>query len=292
MENAGRISLARFIASASMSLLFCLCAGRVAAQERAIDAANGTPDQKNQSAGSFPHRLRVLSYNIHHAEGTDGRLDLPRIARIIQSVQPDLVALQEVDSKVERSKSVDQPQELARLTGMKVVFGANIPLQGGHYGNAVLSRSETVRSENRLLPNIDQGEQRGVLDATVQHDGQMLRILATHFDHRRDSKERLESIEMINKLVSEPAAKKRSLPTLLVGDLNAEFSSEVLDRARSLWKVANAERLPTIPVTKPERQIDFILSYPADSWQVHQVKVLDEQVASDHRPIMAELSFR
>ncbi|MEX2025646.1 MAG: endonuclease/exonuclease/phosphatase family protein, partial [Pirellulaceae bacterium] len=62
-------------------------------------------------------QLRVLTYNIHHGEGIDGKLDLPRIARVIESVDPDLVALQEVDRRVERTGSVDQPAELARLTG-------------------------------------------------------------------------------------------------------------------------------------------------------------------------------
>ncbi len=28
-------------------------------------------------------QLRVLTYNIHHGEGTDGKFDLPRLARII-----------------------------------------------------------------------------------------------------------------------------------------------------------------------------------------------------------------
>ena len=75
-----------------------------------------------------PIRVRVLSYNIHHAEGVDRDLDLDRISRVIRSVDPDLVALQEVDRKVTRTRGVDQPAELARLTGMKVVFGSNIEL--------------------------------------------------------------------------------------------------------------------------------------------------------------------
>ena len=48
-------------------------------------------------------RVRVLTYNIHHGEGIDGKLDLDRIAKIISSVEPDLVSVQEVDQKVERT---------------------------------------------------------------------------------------------------------------------------------------------------------------------------------------------
>ena len=98
-----------------------------------------------------PHRktddtiLRVLSYNIHHAAGTDGKLDLTRIANVINSVKPDVVSLQEVDQNVRRSNSINQPDELAKLTGMRVLFAQNIPLQGGSYGNAILTRFE-IRS--------------------------------------------------------------------------------------------------------------------------------------------------
>ena len=55
-----------------------------------------------------PMMLRVLTYNIHHGEGTDGRFDLPRLAGVMKSVQPDLVALQEVDEGTTRSGAVRQ----------------------------------------------------------------------------------------------------------------------------------------------------------------------------------------
>ena len=114
-------------------------------------------------AGQQPVRLRVLSYNIHHAQGVDGKLDLQRIANVILSVKPDFVALQEVDQNTSRTGGVDQAAELAKLTEMKSVFGANIDLQGGHYGNAVLTRLPIGSHQNVLLPNGKHGEQRGVI---------------------------------------------------------------------------------------------------------------------------------
>ena len=279
---------AKLIASSALMLALWLGTSRLVAQQAASDtSANTKPTAASKQAESQARAIRVLSYNIHHAEGVDGRLDLERIAKIIKSVQPDVVALQEVDSRVKRSQKVDQPQELARLTGMKVVFGGNIDLQGGKYGNALLTRVECQSSENRALPNIDQGEQRGLIDAIVKHDGESVRVLATHFDHRRDPRERMASIELVNQLV----AGQVDMPSLLVGDLNAEFSSDELDQARKLWKVSSTERMPTIPVGKPERQIDFVLCYPPARWQVEEVKVLDESTASDHRPILAVLTL-
>ena len=93
----------------------------------------------------------MLSYNIHHAEGVDNKLDLERIANVILSVKPDIIALQEVDQKATRSGSVDQPAELARLTKMNVAFGANIPLQGGHY-EAVASDHRAILAVLEFLP--------------------------------------------------------------------------------------------------------------------------------------------
>ncbi|MEZ6125818.1 MAG: endonuclease/exonuclease/phosphatase family protein [Planctomycetaceae bacterium] len=124
-----------------------------------------TADARHSAAAACgraadPTQLRVLSYNIHHGEGVDRKLDLQRIADVILSVRPDLVALQEVDRNATRTGGVDQPAELARLTRMHVVFGANIELQGGHYGNAVLSRHPIARLRNHLLPNIDDSERR------------------------------------------------------------------------------------------------------------------------------------
>src|SRR4029450_13576186 len=63
-----------------------------------------------------PHTVRVLTYNIHHGEGTDGEFDLPRLARIIESSQPDLVALQEVDQGTERASGGNQLPEVGGLT--------------------------------------------------------------------------------------------------------------------------------------------------------------------------------
>ena len=236
-----------------------------------------------------PIRIRVLSYNIHHAAGVDGKLDLERIARVVLSANPDIVALQEVDQGASRSRSVDQPAELSRLTNMQVCFGANIDLQGGRYGNAVLSRFPILHHQNHLLPNMAGGEQRGFIEAEVKLSSSEapLLVLATHFDHRGDPRERVASATAINQLIK----KKTGQPALLVGDLNDVSDSETLMRLTSTWTITNATPLPTIPVGKPSRQIDFILFRPADRWRVLKTRVLSQAVASDHRAIVADLEL-
>ncbi len=48
-----------------------------------------------------------MTYNIHHGEGTDGKLDLERIAALIKQEQADIVALQEVDRSATRTGKRD-----------------------------------------------------------------------------------------------------------------------------------------------------------------------------------------
>ena len=232
-----------------------------------------------------PQRLRVLTYNIHHGEGMDRKLDLERIAKVIESAQPDIVALQEVDKTVKRSQSVDQPAELARLTNMQAVFGSNISLQGGEYGNAVLSKYPIRGHKNHKLPNFDAGEQRGVLEVQIEVHGlrEPLQLLATHLDHRADGRERLASAKAINELVTDDTNKV----AVLAGDLNAVPDSNVLKEFTRSWSRTNVDILPTIPVDKPSRQIDYVLVRPRSRWKLIETKVLDEAVASDHRPLLA-----
>ncbi len=233
--------------------------------------------------------LRVLSYNIHHGEGVDGKLDLARIAAVIKSTKPDIVALQEVDQKTTRTGNVDQVAELARLTDMEHVFGGNIRLQGGEYGNAVLSKHRIKRHQNHALPCLDNSEQRGVLEVEIAVPGaaQPLVLLATHLDYRPNDQERIASAKQINEL----AAKFGARPMLLAGDLNDDLESKTLEEFQTRWASANTKTQPTVPVDKPTRQIDFILLHPAERWKVRDLRVLDEPLASDHRPVLAILEL-
>lgn len=236
-----------------------------------------------------PALLRVLSYNIHHGEGVDGKLDLERIARVILSVEPDLVALQEVDWKTRRTQFVDQPGELACLTNMAVIFGDNIPYQGGRYGNAVLSRFPVIGSENHPLQSFYDGEQRGVLEVEVELPNNLppLLLFATHLDYRVDSPERIVSARQINALI----ASRSSRPALLVGDLNAVPWSCVMREFGKQWRRTNRRILPTYPAGRACKQIDYVMLHPANRWRVIETRVLRETIASDHRPVLAVLGM-
>ncbi len=236
-----------------------------------------------------PIRLRVMSYNIHHGEGVDGKVDLPRLANVIKSEAPDLVALQEVDQNTQRTGKVDQPAVFGQLCGMHVIFGDNIPYQGGRYGNAILSKHPVRLKKNHPLKSFYQGEQRGVMELEVDVPGLRgpLLFFATHLDYRGGSQERPASALQINEIVRQNPDR----PAILMGDLNDRIGSDTLEKFGTTWKRSEAKELPTFPVDRPIRQIDFVLIRPESRWKVIETRVLDEAVASDHRAIVSVLDL-
>src|SRR6185436_14707317 len=110
-----------------------------------------------------PTTFRVMTYNLHHGEGLDGKVDLLRIAELTKREGADLVALQEVDKGVERTARRDFPDELAALTGLTCVFSNNYHFQGGEYGNAVLTRFPIKSWTNTHFKKVNETEQRGIL---------------------------------------------------------------------------------------------------------------------------------
>ncbi len=238
-----------------------------------------------------PVTLRVLSYNIHHAEGLDRKLDLERIARVISDSEADLVALQEVDRLVKRSEGVDQPARLGELTRMGPIFEKNIDLQGGEYGNAILSRLPVESYRHHLLPRHGNNEQRGLLLARIHTAAGPLIFMATHLDHQADDAERMESVAAIRRLTDAHPG----LPVILAGDMNASPDSRVLAEFRSFLFDTCPSDLPdalSYPADQPGERIDYIL-YSADP-RLRPIgyRILDEPVASDHRPVLATFLLR
>src|SRR5687767_15601661 len=165
-------------------------------------------------APSKPVTLRVMTYNIHHGHGMDGRFDLGRTVKVINDARPDLVALQEVDSKTERVHQIDEPRELGERTGMQPIFGKTIDWQGGEYGIAVLSRLPVLYSRAYPLPNTPGHEPRVLMEVSVLVGGQPLVFYNTDLDDNPDDAERMGSIELFERI-----AREQKDPVILGGDL-------------------------------------------------------------------------
>lgn len=245
------------------------------------------PGAAGRSAGGSQveqeERVRVVAYNIHHGEGMDEVLDLERIAALIQDLEPDLVALQEVDRKVERTGFVDQAAVLAELTGMAYEFGAFMPYQGGDYGMAVLSRWPVVVATNHRLPDGD--EPRSALGVRVRSptSGRELEFVGIHL--YRTAEERLAQARQLADVYEGV-----DVPVILAGDFNSTPESEVIAFLAESWRFIDKgpDRL-TFPSTGPEREIDFVALRPGTMFRVAAQRLVDEPVISDHRPLLVEL---
>ncbi len=234
-----------------------------------------------------PVTFRVMTYNIHHGEGLDGKVDLLRIAELIRDERADLVALQEVDRGVARTARRDLPAELAALTGMTCVFSNNFSFQGGEYGNAILSRFPIRRWTNTHYRMLIPDEQRGLLQTVVDIGGREVAFLNTHIDYRPDDKERWANVGEIESIV----AGYGNTPVILCGDFNAVPDSRVIrrvaERFDDTWaKVGDGPGL-TIPVKQPAKRIDYL--WVTKDGPIQPLKAwVPSTEASDHLPVVGE----
>ena len=155
-----------------------------------------------------------MTYNIHVGIGMDKKLDLQRIADVINKEKPDLVGLQEVDRGVQRTQRIDEIVELSKLTRMDYAFAFNLPYQGGQYGVAILSRFPIRATEHRLYKNLREAERRGFIRAEVKIDGRVVHFVTTHLDYQHDDGRLFEAQQMLAFLSDVKG------PLIVVGDFN------------------------------------------------------------------------
>ena len=237
---------------------------------------------------SAPVSVRVLTYNIHHGEGTDGRFDLARVAALISAAAPDLVALQEVDQRTDRAGGVDQLAELEQMTGMHGLFGKAMDFQGGGYGVAVLTRQPVVRAVNRPLPERADREPRTELtvDVRTTPDGPLVHFTSTHLDQGRDQEHRLAQATYLNDVLTTG----RDLPGILAGDMNSRPDTEVMQMLAGRW-LALFPLLPPVAPDRPRGLVDHVLARPAEDWRALETEAIDDRLASDHRPLLVVLEW-
>lgn len=225
--------------------------------------------------------LKVMAYNIKHGLGMDGKLDLERLAKIIEKENPDLVALQEVDKNCKRSGNVDQAAELGRLLKMNHAFGKFMDFQGGEYGMAVLSKLPLEKVTRHVLP--PGAEPRCALEVVVKPEGwtESLSFVGIHLDWTKGG--------FRPKQIAKLADKKGAV--ILAGDFNAERGSPTLKILQEAdWKILREKPQNTFSAEQPKIEIDFFIARGLPKFTFVE-RVIDEKVASDHRPIVATLKL-
>ncbi|TBL80558.1 endonuclease/exonuclease/phosphatase family protein [Paenibacillus thalictri] len=236
--------------------------------------------------------VNVLSYNIHHGVGEDGKLDLARIAGVIKQAGAEIIALQEVDKHwSERSQYADQAQTLAELLDMHCVFAANLdraPAEGRtqrrQYGLALLSKYPIAASSHHALPKLEEdSEQRGLLQATIQVGAATVHVYSVHL--ALSVEERLLQNQKIVEI-----AQGQSGSHIFMGDFNAGPKTTEMKPMFEHYAEAfqGREDAYTFPVTQPSIQGDYI--FFSKNMEAVRSEIIDT-IASDHLPPTAVLQF-
>ncbi len=223
--------------------------------------------------------IKVLSFNVLGGRTTKGDFNIDAVAKVIQDLDPDIVALQEVDYKVNRSHKVDLATELGYRTKMASLFGRAMYYDGGEYGEGVLSRYSFIASRNVPLPYVEGQEPRAALEVTVElPSGDTISFVGTHLSHEGPQGREMQAAE-INRVF---AANK--YPTILAGDLNAIPGTKTIDSFEEIWTSTydRDDPQPTSPSDDPRAKIDYVMYMPANNWKVIDRKVVCDSYASDH----------
>jgi endonuclease/exonuclease/phosphatase family metal-dependent hydrolase len=223
-----------------------------------------------------------MTYNIHGGRGLDARIDLGRVAAVIEAFAPDIVALQEVDVGRPRSGGVDQAEDLARRLGLVPVFAPTIDNGDGRYGIATLTRLPVESQRQICLPahRHRPTEPRCALVTKLRWDGGELEMINTHLSTL--FRERPGQVAAIADTMAGEAL-------VIAGDFNCTpWSPAYRVLSRRLQSATRFAR--TWPAPAPLVPIDHILyrgnlrAAAAGAWTGGPARM-----ASDHLPVVAEL---
>jgi endonuclease/exonuclease/phosphatase family metal-dependent hydrolase len=238
---------------------------------------------------------RVLTYNVHRWLGTDRQIAPGRIAEVIASCEPDIVALQEVRVGRSRTGAVDQAAAVAASLGMELHFQPTIRVFGEQFGIAILTRHRSRCVRSSRLPSLSAGpsiEKRSALWVSVEIFGRELQIVNAHLSLR--SRERLYQAEALigSDWIGHPECGD---PAVLLGDFNAPphsrsyrlFASRLRDAQLSH---ANGEPQATFHTRAPVLRLDHVFVTPTvEVVTAAPVRTPLARIASDHFPLLAEL---
>ncbi len=228
--------------------------------------------------------MKIMSYNILHGEGLDGIVNLERTCSVINAQSPDIVLLQEIDVATRRIKGTDSLKVFQAKTGMIPQFAKSIDFAGGEYGIGILSKEEPISIQKKPLPG---NEPRMLLCAEFEK----IIILATHLCLTEENQ--LASLPIIKEIINK-YNQETNKPIVIGGDFNfypgtASYNAyaEILD-----WDPDAIE--PTCPSDVPDKRIDHIVAVKPTHKLINLTTpiVINEPVASDHRPVITTATFK
>lgn len=224
--------------------------------------------------------VRLMSYNVRNAIGVDGVMDYQRIASVIMHADPDVVALQELDSMTRRSRGRDLLASLAGATGMRATFAKAIDYDGGSYGIGVLSKQTPLSVRTVALPGSEEARRLLIVEFKDYV------FACTHLS--LTEADRMRSVELIGS-----AASGWEKPFFIAGDWNMEPDDAALQAMQQDFELVSNTGLYTYPADLPTACLDYIgvMRGTARNLEVVSADVIDVPDASDHRPVLVTVDF-
>jgi endonuclease/exonuclease/phosphatase family metal-dependent hydrolase len=227
-------------------------------------------------------RLTFASYNIHKGVGADGRRDPDRTIEVIEELDADVIALQEVDERFGNRRAVLDRDQLAEA-GYQVASKPTKPASMGWHGNALLVRErlEIVDVDAHHLPQV---EPRGAIRATLRAGRQEICVTGMHLDLTGLLRKR-QFAHVCN------ASRAPGLPAVMLGDCNEWIRPIGGERGLAAhWEMVEPGR--SFPARRPLLALDRMMHTP--HWQLLGAGVHASPLArqaSDHLPVKAVLKL-
>lgn len=242
--------------------------------------------------------LRIITYNVHRCIGVDGRLSPKRVAEAIAFLEPDIVALQELDVGRARTGGVDQAEIIARELGMQMHFHPALKVMEELYGDAILTALPSRLVRAGPLPGLRGWrvlEPRGALWAELDIGGTRLQVINTHLGVvPRESAIQMKWL-LGPEWMGHPDC---SDPLIVAGDFNAVPGTRTYRRiSQHLRDVQLCQGMPsprpTFPVRLPVLRLDHVFVSPSvEVLRTEVVRTPLTRVAADHLPVLVEFKIR
>jgi len=225
----------------------------------------------------------VASYNVHRCVGRDGRHDPGRVAKVIEELQADVIALQEVDIRYHVRRGVDQLRFLAEATGLQSVWGPVLYGPRGQYGNGVLTNHEVLAVRGIDL-SVPRHQRRGALDVDLSVHGTRVRVIAAHLGLG------LNERQIQVRTLLQAIAEHEGYPLILLGDFN-EWRPPSRPLRRLHRHFGRTPGVRSFPSNFPLFALDRVWVQPRSALVTVEVHSSHwARRASDHLPVRAVIS--
>lgn len=228
--------------------------------------------------------IKVASYNIRKAIGLDRKRSPERTLEVLRELDADVIALQEADRRFGGRAAAIPVQMLLDHSPYKAVALDMRPNSIGWHGNAILVKKEVTveHCEPVYLPTL---EPRGAVMAELSIHGAALRVVGMHLDLSGLWRRR-----QVKALLNHLHATGRSMPTVMMGDLNEWTNRGCLMDFGVDHHVLRTGR--SFHSRRPVGELDrIILSTDIEVGACGVHHSLTAARASDHLPIWAEVQL-